>query len=280
MIIVKIRGGIGNQLFQYALGRTLAVKYNTNLILDTSWYCGADRKFALDELNTVYKSKISNRFILSIIIFLLKPRVIKDMDSFEKIEIKSKESAVLDGWWGSYPKYFSETEIFALKKEITLKHPSKKFLDYSQKIGGDNSIAVHVRRGDFLRHQEKYVVQDKSYYINAIQKLISEEGLQKPRVSVFSEKTHGGIEWCKENIKIDGVKIEILEDSGISDLEELFLISMAKYNIISNSTFSWWAAFLNKNQNKIIVAPAEWQKDDSINKQVVSDLVSPTWKII
>lgn len=276
MIILKIRGGIGNQLFPYALGRILALKYNTNLILDTTWYRGADRKFVLDELNTIYcKVKISNRFILPIINFLLKSRVIKDTDSFEKIEMNPKENIFLCGDWGSYPKYFNDEEKILLGKELAPKNPSASFLKYSQEIDKNNSIAIHIRRGDFLRPKDPHIVLDKSYYVNAAADIISNQKLPDPQIIIFSDDPT----WCKENIKINNLKINVFQDPEVSDLEQLFLISFYKYMIMSNSGFSWWAAFLNGNPNKIIITPQIWQKDPLRNERFMKDSILPTWKI-
>lgn len=277
MIILKIRGGIGNQLFQYALGRTLALKYNSTLILDTTWYRGADRKFTLDQFNTVYfKVKISNRFLLRAANFLLKTRIIKDTDTFEKIDIKPKENVFLYGDWGSYPKYFGEEEKNIIKREITPKIPSASFLRHSQNIDKDNSVAVHIRRGDFLRPKDPHVVLDKKYYLEAIANITNGQKPSNPQITIFSDDP----EWCKENIKINNFKINIFHDLRVSDLEQLFLISAHKDIVMSNSGFSWWAAFLNQNPNKIIITPKIWQKDELRNKRFMKDSILPTWRII
>jgi hypothetical protein len=273
MIILKMRGGIGNQLFQYAFGRFLAVKYNANLVLDTTWYRGADRKFAINELNIIYKANIKNELLMKAVLAILKPRVVKNEENFLKTVVQSGEHVFLDGYWDQNTKHLNSLEESA-RKEFTIKNPSENFLKYSREIS-KGSISIHVRRGDILPEKNVFLPQNKSYYENAIENVMKDKKISNPQITIFSDD----VPWCKENLDyLKGIKTFVFDDSSVSDMEQLILMSLYDHNIIANSTFSWWAAVLNKNPDKYIVAPAQWFKSKKFEAGTTYSLVLPGWK--
>ena len=271
-----MRGGIGNQFFQYMIGRMLANQTQSSLILDTTWYKKADREFVLDKLNTEYSIKIGNEQLVRTMLFLFKPKVIRSGGLVRPIKFKNGQNIILDGFWEDSTIYLPKLNVLLLK-DLTLKNPSQIFLKYSSQIDKTNSISVHVRRGDFLTNVNTYIVQDKEYYIRGVEKILEETKMQNPSVTVFSDD----VPWCMKNLSsFEKTRVSIFNDPEVSDLEQFFLMSIHRCNIISNSTFSWWAAFLNKNKDKIVVAPKRWVTNIVNNQGAVRDLILPAWKII
>ena len=141
MIILKMQGGIGNQLFQYVFGRTAANLSKTKLILETSCYQKGNRKFALDELRVDYDIKIKNRFLMKVVTLFLKPRTIKFDGQFQNIKIGRNEHVSLLGFWDTYQPYPPENQA-VIDKELVLKNPSKKFLEHRDKINPHNRSSI------------------------------------------------------------------------------------------------------------------------------------------
>ncbi|MEI6843444.1 MAG: alpha-1,2-fucosyltransferase [bacterium] len=277
MIILRLKGGIGNQMFQYSFGRTLALKYKTPLILDLSWYTRADRKYALNTLNIKYNLKITNRFVMRAIKMILKPKIFDDTNSVKDIAENAKKIIVVDGYWEK-SKYFQDEKINEiLKKELSPKKTSDKFSRYVQEIDINNSIAVHVRRGDLLRDTDTWYVLSEKYFLNGIQTIVEKAQIKSPKIVIFSED----IEWCKEMLAgtIQRSDVTVFNDAEISDFEQMLLMSKYKYLVISNSTYSWWSAFINKNYGKIIVAPRRWRKDKIQSERVFNGIIMQNWII-
>ncbi|MDB5239126.1 MAG: glycosyl transferase family 11 [Candidatus Parcubacteria bacterium] len=255
MIITKLRGGLGNQMFQYAFGRTEALRLKTRLILDASWYRKADRSFMLDELTPAYGARISNR-LLACAARMLMPR-----------------SRYYEGFWEDKAYALSLKKI--LTEEFALKQPSKRFQELSAAIPR-GSIAVHVRRGDYLDTPDKCVL-GYAYYDVAVRRIIETKKLADPRIMIFSDDT----EWCRQEMKsLGGLPAETFDDQGVSDAEELILMSRYSHNVIANSTFSWWAAFLNPNAGAMVAVPQTWYVNPARNAQTLSALILPEWTVI
>lgn len=273
MIILKLRGGLGNQMFQYAFASIAAEKTKNKLVLDISYYRNhSTRSFMLNEFNTKYFIKI-NRWAVYVLIKTLRPTVIKE-DNVNELHAHDKRNILIDGFWESY-KYLTGYEE-SLRKMFQIVRPSQQFKMLLEKYEKENTIAVHVRRGDFLRATGFHFNQSKDFYSEAVGIIVKEKSLSDPEIVIFSDDK----EWCKENLKkLAGFPATVF-DENLSAAEELVLMSHFGYNVVSNSTFSWWAAFLNKNQNKIVVAPKKWRKDESANMIVLENLIPSSWKLI
>ena len=267
MIIVKLTGGIGNQLFQYYLGKNLSIKNKDELILDISEFNDKKRQlrtYGLSFFNI--KVKVLSEKDLK----YNDLKIIKEKSEFifDPMVFNNKENIFLQGYWQNQ-KYFYEIKDI-IKDEITLK---KEFqFDISKKTDGmlkkENTVAVHIRRGDYIKNRmirKMFNVCDVKYYNKAINKMA--ELLKNPTFLFFSDD----INWVKKNIK---TKFPYLFISGNRDYEDFIIMQNCKHNIISNSSFSWWAAWLNNNKNKIVVAPSQWINDNNIN---YSDLIPPGW---
>lgn len=273
MIIVKLTGGLGNQLFQYALGRRLALEHKTNLFLDTSFFKIYNlRNYELlhfniaeskPSLSDVLKIKTIKFFITSEVViknlgYIIK-RVIKRKRGWLPVSqkfIKIKNNIYVEGSWPS-EKYFKNIEN-VIRQDLTLKEPlDQKYLDILNRINDSNSVSLHVRRGDYLNAKNlKVFAPDYSpeYYREAI-KIISDK-VGPIKLFIFSDE----INWVKNNIPLPFPTEFVSPDTGLdsADYQELILMSACRHNITANSTFSWWGAWLNNNHQKIVITPKKW----------------------
>jgi Glycosyl transferase family 11 len=272
MIIIKLFGGLGNQMFQYALGRQLSIKYNKRLYLETSWFKrignNNNRPYRLDHF--MISGKKINSIILSIIFKLLPYYNIKEKECFKfNSNILNKSSGYFTGFWQN-ENYFSDIRTVLLK-DFSLNYKySDSIANIKKEISNQNSVSVHIRRGDFLQSKDnnnKHGVCSPDYILQAM-KLI-EGKVPNPTYYVFSDE----IDWVKNNIIFKNKAI-LVSDKGFSEVEELILMSNCKHDIIANSSFSWWGAWLNDNINKIVIAPVKWGEIDNPN---FKDLIPKTW---
>jgi len=282
MIIVKLQGGLGNQMFQYAAGKSLALKNKTNFKLDLSDYIdNEERSYRLKffnieeslatekEINS-YKN-IWNKLINKFRHWHERSVITHNSYGFESDLLKVGGNAYLDGYWQN-EKYFSNYAV-PIKKDFTLKSDlSKNAKMLLNKINNCDSVSLHIRRGDYLTNKkfnQIYKNLDINYYLSAIKRINASHS-----ESIFLIFTDDG-EWAKK-LSLPCTTI-LVSDYKLEDYEELYLMSQCKHNIIANSTFSWWGAWLNKNQGKIVVAPKKWYKTQIYAEK---NLLLPDWKII
>lgn len=255
-------GGIGNQLFQYALGKHLAIKNNTKLKLDLSSFKNKNhRPFMLNHFNIVvneanedeipYLKKASSKNKIKRLYFKLKTNksLIYDEKQFhyDSEVLNCKDGFYIYGYW-QCEKYFSPIKNI-IKQELTfrkeLNNNLKKIIEL---IENTDSISMHIRRGDYVGN-EHHNVLDIKYYYQAIELVCM--NLISPFIFIFSDD----IEWCKLNLKLH-VPYKII--SGNEDWEDLKLMTLCKHNIIANSSFSWWGAYLGEYYAKKVVGPEKW----------------------
>lgn len=265
MIIIKINGGLGNQLFQYAVGKRLAEKHQIELKFDISEYTdGYYRKYRLGNFNIegkIASKEEINQFkknnwqkILEKIKPYYKRTTIKYSGyGFDKNILKLGANVYLDGYWQN-EKYFLDISDI-IKQKFTLKNALSPIAqDLQKKTLNCNSVSIHIRRGDYItssKFSKIYKLLPWDYYANAIKKISIE--VSSPIFFIFSDD----IEWIKNNTAIPSPNI-IVSRNELNDYEELFLMSSCRHNIIANSSFSWWGAWLNSNPNKIIIGPKAW----------------------
>lgn len=264
---MKVMGGLGNQLFQYALYRQFQ-ENGQQAYLDTSWYYrnkGVDRKYQLNLFQTKvlecsekqkYQFANNDKNIMGRLyhkIFGKKQSHIIESESgkFNPAILQLKD-AYLDGYWQRKGYFENISEL--LREELVLTEPltgeNRKML---VKIENTNSVAIHVRRGDYLKVQDMYGgICTEKYYDDSMDYM--RQHIENVHFFVFSDDMN----WCrnffeeKENVifvDING------ENKGSFDL---FLMSKCQNMIMANSSFSWWAAWLNKYDDKIIIAPDRW----------------------
>jgi len=263
MVTVKLLGGLGNQMFQYAVGRQLAIINNCQLTLDLSELLNHNsinytaRQFELDIFNINYarkiypdtkptfKDKFNRKFIT---------RYVNETGHvFNPAVLKSRGLVYLNGFWQN-EKYFKGVED-TIRKEFTFKTEPEKDLESNiVLISSVNSVSIHFRRGDYVSNQnanEFHGVVKEGYYKKAMETV--KDSVVSPHFFIFSDD----INWVKENFKIQEPHI-FVSNSKNSIKNDMLLMSLCQHNIIANSSFSWWSAWLNQNKNKIVIAPEKW----------------------
>lgn len=292
MIIVRLQGGMGNQMFQYALGRALSIKNNTKLGLDLTFLLDRTpipnftfRDYNLEDFNIqayiVSKKDIPflyRKYSLGIFMryidfvrrkFINTPGKEKKDYFFDSKIMNLGPNAYLEGWWQNQ-KYFLEIKDI-LRKDFTLKSYSEKIKQHISKIESQNSVCVHIRRGDYLTvdtlGNKYYSVLDETYYKNALD-IISKSG----KIDCIYVFDRDDIEWCKKNVKFDYPTVYIENDINLA--ETVTLMSSCKHFIMANSSLSWWVAWLSSAPEKVVIAPKKWLTDPSID---TSDLIPNEW---
>jgi hypothetical protein len=284
MVVVKIIGGLGNQLFQYAAGRCLSLHHQTDLKLDDSGFSSYQlRDFELDAFNTVYKiatedeiNLFCNRTFLKKITdrtgpFLKRTFFRETYFHYNKNFLKYPPNVYLKGYWQS-EKYFLPVKD-VIQKDLLLKDTFiNKITDYASEVKNTETVSVHIRRGDFTNKETQKVhgILPINYYENAIE--FMRQKFPTAKFLIFSDD----IKWVKQNFKIEKVTIVSGEISK-THLEDFYLMSHCSHNIIANSSFSWWAAYLNPNPNKIVIAPKKWFNKAPYNTK---DLIPAGWLTI
>ena len=271
MIVVELSGGMGNQMFQYAFGRYLALKHDTELYLDTHYLLDRNpnrdvvfRNYDLSIFNiksAIASESITKEFghLRSSVIKakqkILKPKKLKvviehNLDFFS--DFKSLEDNLyLKGYWQNYRYFNSILEV--IKDDFSFKDPiSKNCIPILKKIENNNSVCLNVRRADFVTN-DSHRALDVSYFKEA-EAVISAQ-VSNPIFFVFSDD----IEWCKENIKLD-FETHFIEHkyAGEKFKDYLNLMIYCKHYIIPNSSFAWWAVWLSNSNKSIVVAPKIW----------------------
>jgi hypothetical protein len=269
MITNNIGGGLGNQMFQYAVARCLSVKYNTKLALDVRFYINTPksdtpREFLLNTFQIKADKIISKTNKVIKVVRFLSRLFLRPLNDDQQIYLfnfllKIKLPVYLTRHF-QREKYFLEIRDILLR-EFTLKQPLKsiprelliKIEDYK------NSVSIHVRRTDALDFKNPYKgICNLDYYNKAI--ILLKKKISNPFFFVFSDD----IEWCKENFNFSD-PVCFVSGPDVKDYEELILMSRCKNNIIANSTFSWWGAWLNQNNDKIVIAPKQWLAGKTAN---------------
>ena len=292
MVITNLIGGLGNQMFQYAVARALSLRLNSPLLLDISGFANYSlhQGFELQRIfsgTTVAASKSDVNKILG----WQAPSIIKRLVSRPSLTAFRSKSFVLEphfnywagishltgncylsGYWQT-EKYFADVanEIradFAFKPAMNPQNT-----ELAQQIYQVNAVSLHVRRGDYANNAKNIATHglcSLDYYQAAVQHIANQ--VESPHFFVFSDD----IAWVKSNLKIDYPHQFIDHNKGAESYNDMCLMSMCKHNIIANSSFSWWSAWLNLDTDKIVIAPKQW----FVNKINLPDLIPQEWVTI
>ncbi|MFA5104881.1 MAG: alpha-1,2-fucosyltransferase [Candidatus Margulisiibacteriota bacterium] len=286
MIIIKLMGGIGNQMFQYACGRALAFEYDMPLLLDTfeleiqkNFKIHASRVYELGiftisarkaQLNEV--SKYYNRNILSIVLNKvgLSNRIKEKNEGFFPVRLCRLGTSYLEGYWQS-EKYFLPIEQI-IRQEFAFKYPLDSInQQIAEQIGTCISVGLHVRRGDYVNNPHTHQVHgicSKEYYLHAME--LMNKSLKNPVFFIFSDD----IVWAKENLNCGNNARFIDHNRDRESYRDMQLMSLCKHHVIANSSFSWWGAWLSRNPEKIVIAPKKWFNTDKLNTK---DIIPEKW---
>lgn len=322
MIIVNIKGGLGNQMFQHAIGRKLSEKFDANLRYDlTKYKCESNdipvdkksspddiyfhlNKFSLQynqcsksELNSVIRFGSYGRQIGDILVSKVRGRLNnlvknyslagrslnyyrerqEDSRKYNPAVLNAGPDVYLDGYWESY-KYFSDIrnkleDDFALGRDLT-----SESQEIARRIKETNSVGIHIRRGDFVHFNTELPI---SYFDHAIDIFDHRDFT----FFVFSVD----MQWVISNISIESPTVYVdhhhpEQGNRTPEAVEYFqLLKLCDHTIISNSTFSWWAAWLNQDSDSKVVCPCVWRPSSSENEPThVQDLdiIPKHWNVV
>ena len=284
MIISELNGGLGNQLFQFAIARNLSIKLNIPFKLDASIYNNNKvRQYNLDVFGC--KNSLADKTDISFffpnrakgiarILQTLKnkyyrPVVIEEQNFKFNADVLgyTNNKIYLKGYWQS-EKYFNDIRLILLN-DLKITMPLKKSNEVLlEKIQSKKSVALHIRRGDYVSNKtvaNYHGTCSLDYYYNAINYIAQSN--EEIVIYVFSDD----IDWVKANLK---TKHTICYVENNMNYEDLRLMSSCHHNIIANSSFSWWGAWLNQSSGKVVIAPKNWFINTEIN---TIDLLPETW---
>ncbi len=282
MIIARLQGGLGNQLFQYAAARALSARLGKSFKLETITALQKDklRDVALQATLAHFEmatTKEVKEFVFFPSLYRHRPNFFSKLGKhiyrephfqFDKNFLHLTDPIFLDGFFQS-PRYFEDISTiirqeFRIREELTMR-VSKKAAELEELP----SVAVHIRRGDFLNPKTAayHGVLDATYYAKAVEFI--QEKIPGAFFYIFSDD----IEWVKDNIPLP-TGTEFVSSFTKSPIEDFFLMTKCRHNIIANSSFSWWPAWLNNNQGKMVIAPKRWFANPNMN---TSDLIPGEW---
>lgn len=261
-IFVHYMGGLGNQMFQYAFAYSLNRKYGVDIVFNRDSYLSDGNQYKLNKYmindfpfenrwNPMNKClyRLLNRMNIKKIQRIFGFHIQRGMN-YQEVQPNNKKSRYIGYWQNEL--YFSEykndiKKLFLLNERIP--HEVEQVADL---IKSEESICVHFRRGDYLKHKDIYAICSSGYYKKAIETI--EKGIDNPRYFVFSDD----IEYAKNNWPGNRSKT-VYVDYNFLDIYDLFLMSQCSHFIIANSTFSWWGAYLSsQNDKKIVIAPKNY----------------------
>ena len=282
MIIIKLSGGLGNQMFQYAFGKSLSIQNRVELLLDINNFgenrAETPRKYELSiyNINEKFATKKQINKVKALSIIKLIHRKISPSNSSHILEknyhLNNSNIIIrdiyLDGYWQD-EKYFEKYKKVILNKFTINIKPHISIHKWINKIKNCNSVSIHIRRGDYITDKKVQKILKAlsiNYYIKAIRKI--EHMKIEPVFFIFSDD----IKWAREEFT-RRQNIYFVEHGG-EDYENLRIMSLCQHNIIANSSFSWWGAWLNKNPHKIVIGPKEWFCD---KKRIKLSIMPKKW---
>ena len=279
MVIVDINGQFGNQMFQYALGRHLQLRgrkvlYHTGYFKERPEHDFAlPRIFGLDlpkaTTNQVLACREDRHRLIDRVrrkVFGRHERVFTEVGTGSlayKSEVFDFERGLIDGYWQSEKYFLPIADV--IRNDFTFPEASTRNKELAKEMSENISVSIHVRRGDYLGG---FPVMDESYYEPAMTYFVEKYG------DVHFFVLSNDIAWCHEHLKAD--KITYVDwNTGKNSPFDMWLMTQCKHNIIANSSFSWWGAWLNQNEGKEVVAPHLW-----LYHEKTPDVYCNNWIII
>lgn len=266
-------------MFQYCIGMHLAIKNNTYLVLDLDEVSNNTKKerehtkrsFELDIFNVKYIDSKRIKFYLWVMNMLNKIKIVnEDNFNFDKAVLQLSGNICLEGYWQN-ENYFIDISTLVRKNFQFVPLQNDKNIQLEKIITNCESVSVHFRRGDYItnKHAENFHgICSMEYYMNAIELIEAE--VKNPIYFIFSDE----IGWVKQNFSTNRKTVFIEGNKDNISFEDLRLMSRCKHNIIANSSFSWWGAWLNVNKEKIVIAPNRWFESE---EHKLNDIVPESW---
>lgn len=275
MIIVKLKGGLGNQMFQIYTG----ISYALDQKIDYSF---SDNFYRSNHPNTTPRGTYWDTIFKNISKNMSNGKIGKEyvnhlQKSYNWYKLPILKNITLNGYFQSH-KYFSHNigkineilNIPEMQAEIRLKYP----YDYK------NFCSIHVRLGDYKKYPEHHINLDKNYFLEALKMIFKIRG-KKEYLVFYEAEDLGMVKEIIQHIEDQKINNRITFkyiDTQIPDYEQLLIMSCCESHIISNSSFSWWAAYLNNHPKKCVVRPSQWFGPKIKSK--ITDLCPTSWKII
>jgi len=289
MIITNIIGGLGNQMFQYATAKALALHFDTSLALDISDFSGygLHQGFELSRVFNISADLADQGMLRRLVGWqagrtarrLLKKRMFAPVRSSSLIVepgfgywpgIRTIAlPAYLLGYWQSEQYFADVADVIRQEFSFKLKLEGRN-KEMAERISSENAVSLHVRRGDYVKDKKTLAthgVCSLEYYQLAVSLLV--EQVKKPVFYVFSDD----IPWVRDNLRIDFPVHYVDHNTGSQSYNDMRLMSLCKHHIIANSSFSWWGAWLNPDAGKIVYTPKNW----FANGTDTSDLIPASW---
>jgi hypothetical protein len=291
MLVVNLIGGLGNQMFQYAAGRALALRHGVPLKLDISDFDRfPPRKYLLDNFRVdanIASARVLGRFDKDPKRWRATARrlrarlggregatgrtVVERGFPWQEIPFDPAVDTCLLGYWQSERYFLPQSEL--IRREFTHKAPpdarAQRLLD---EIDRHPAVSLHVRRGDYVSNpvvQKRHGLCSPAYYTAAVARILALE--PGARFYLFSDD----LDWVRSNLPIPA-PVEYVDLNGPDQPhEDLRLMSRCRHHIIANSSLSWWGAWLNPRPGKVVIAPRQWFTPES--KRDARDIVPPTW---
>lgn len=274
VIISQVIGGLGNQMFQYAAGRALSILRGVPLRLDVSGFngYGLHQGFELDQVFSCpvtlaepqdvravlgwQSSRLARRIFARPALRFLRKRHFMVEPHFHYWREISDVSlpCYMVGYWQS-ERYFSNVAE-TIRADFTFRQPmSSQNLKFAEEIGAVNAVSLHIRRGDYVSNPKTlstHGVCPLTYYETAIRYIA--ERVEAPHIFVFSDD----VDWVRTNLNVEHPCCYVDHNRGMESYNDMRLMSLCRHHIIANSSFSWWGAWLNSREDKIVIAPQTW----------------------
>ncbi len=290
MIIVQLKGGLGNQLFAYAAGYSLAAHHNVEVKVDTTLLnradeqIGTERSYELqclveppqvatrEELHALLDVGVIKRYAMKLLPPYKRTIYKEALLAYDQNFLKASPHIYLKGYRQS-ERYFQHVaqdirKLFRFKDALV-----STVEPLALKLASVESVALHIRRGDYSNKvvAEYHGILDQQYYQAAITAV--EAKVHQPQYFVFSDE----VSWVKSNLNFEGPVVFVSGELTHTHYQDFHLMSQCRHNIIANSTFSWWAAWLNENPNKIVIAPKKWYNKAELD---TTDLIPEGWATV
>ncbi len=276
-VIMKMQGGLGNQMFQYAFARHISKLTSLPIILDNRFFddpgTATKRDFSLDVFPHEYRalSPGDSYEIIKVVEphYHFAPGLIEEL-----VRLSATASLYLEGFFQSW-KYLVGVEAM-VRDDFQICRPYPvEMLRFRERLRAETSICLHVRRTDYITRKESFDFhgfRGLEYIAAAVERITTR--VKDPTFYIFSDDP----QWCRENIHLDFPSLVVDPKlNGPRDSHSLHLMSSCKHFVIANSSYSWWAAWLAENPDKTVIAPLQWFNDPNVN---TSDVTPPEWERI
>jgi hypothetical protein len=277
-IVVELLGRMGNQMFQYATARAAALRCGAKVIFDPRSLHRLNHPYDMGHFDI--KARVGgskelcptkDRWLKRLAwrtLSKIEGRFIRERHNrFDPRVLTAKPATELRGYWQS-EKYFADFADQIRQDFAITVPPTAANADMMRRIEGSLSVSVHVRRGDYVTSDKArgiYAVCGMDYYSRAAQHMLEALG-EDPVFYVFSDDP----EWARSNLELPGEMIVVDINGAETAYEDLRLMASCRHNIIANSTFSWWGAWLNPSTDKIVVGPKTWYLHPSLSNEYIT----------